>query len=79
MTDNIGNFVEELNYKIAFTVTEEYDRFVFSTISDWLFKDYEHIVSKELIIEALKYFKEHEPKKYKFFSEQVLDKNRGDD
>lgn len=77
MTDSIGNFMEEINYKIAFTVTEEYDRFVFSTISDWLFKDYKYVVSKKLIIESLKYFKEHEPKKYKFLSEQVLDENKG--
>jgi hypothetical protein len=66
------------NYKLIFTVTEEYDRFVFSTISNWLFKDYDYIISKELIVEALKYFKENEPEIYKALSEKSLDKNRRD-
>ena len=74
----MDNCIDTFNYKLTFTVTEEYDRFVFSTISDWLFKDYEYVVSKELIITALNYFKEKEPEIYKALYEKCLDKNRGD-
>lgn len=74
----MDNYINTFTYKLTSTVTEEYDRFVFSTISDWLFKDYNYVVSKELIVTALNYFKEKEPEIYKVLSEKSLDKNRGD-
>ena len=70
------NFIEESIYE-TLKMTEECDRFVFSVISDWFFRDYGYVISKELIIAALKYFKEKEPEAYKILSEKVLDKNKG--
>lgn len=71
------NFIEESIYELTLKMTEECDRFVFSVISDWFFRDYGYIISKELIMQALIYFKENEPEAYKILSEKVLDKNKG--
>jgi hypothetical protein len=71
------NFIEESIYELTLKMTEECDRFVFSVISDWFFKDYGYVISKELIMQALIYFKENEPEAYKILSEKVLDKNKG--
>ncbi len=73
--NHINNIMEEITLEITVNVTEEYDRFVFSIISKWLSREQLFIVSKELIIEALRYFKENEPEKYKFLSTKVLDRN----
>jgi len=71
------NFIEESIHELTLKMTEECDRFVFSVISDWFFRDYGYIISKELIMQALIYFKENEPEAYKILSEKVLDKNKG--
>jgi hypothetical protein len=71
------NFIEESIYELTLKMTEECDRFVFSVISDWFFRDYGYIISKELIMQALIYFKENESEAYKILSEKVLDKNKG--
>ena len=71
------NFIEESIYELTLKMTEECDRFVFSVISEWFFRDYGYIISKELIMQALIYFKENEPEAYKILSEKVLDKNKG--
>lgn len=58
--------------KIEIQIREEIDKYIFTTLCDGITRDYQTVVSKELLIAALKYFKEKQPELYQLYNEKVM-------
>lgn len=56
------------SYSVTYEIVEELDRFILSTIQNGLYKDTKIIITKKLISEALKTFKEEHPDRYEILS-----------
>lgn len=60
-----------ISVDITKQVREKSDRFIFETISSWFHETYKMIVSKRVLIRAMKCFKEEHPEEYAALIKEV--------
>ena len=61
--------------QVEISVQEEIDKYVFKVLCDGIAKDHGIVVSKELLITALKAFKAEHPEIYELMSINVTDQS----
>ena len=61
--------------KIAYTVQEEFDRFVFQTVEPYLEEMTKIVISKEILVRALICFANEHPEELKQLQEKMAEEN----
>ena len=61
--------------KIAYTVQEEWDRFIFQTVEPYLEEMTKIVISKEILVRALTCFAHEHPEELKHLQEKIAEED----